>query len=439
MYFMSKHRKTSMGNSIKERLEDIKDWVFDHLKIVMPVVLLICVGITVIIAINANKKAAAEAEAQIADNANIAEASVIQEEMEEIPEAILEEDAYPKVNELISKYYEARTNGDVETIAVLNPFIKETEKIRIQETSKYIETYQDLKVYTKAGIVEDTFLAYVYSKIKFDEYEQAIPGMEAYYVCPDENGNYYINEGEDNKVITDYIKELSLQDDVIELNNKIAVEFNELLEIDDEVNAFLVDVKTRIDESVGEVLAKAEAAETEEQTEEPPEEDIVSEGLEDTEVADAETTNVVKTVRAIDVVNIRSSDSETADKLGKAQIGDEFKLLEEKGNGWSKITYEGKDGYIKSQYLEVESEEEITSEQTAETTNTESTNTPAGDGKTVTVIDNVNVRKSASETGEKLGLVYIGEKLELIMKQADGWTKVKYKNQTAYVKSEYVE
>ena len=210
MYFMSKHRKTSMGNSIKERLEDIKDWVFDHLKIVMPVVLLICVGITVIIAINANKKAAAEAEAQIADNANIAEASVIQEEMEEIPEAILEEDAYPKVNELISKYYEARTNGDVETIAVLNPFIKETEKIRIQETSKYIETYQDLKVYTKAGIVEDTFLAYVYSKIKFDEYEQAIPGMEAYYVCPDENGNYYINEGEDNKVITDYIKELSL-------------------------------------------------------------------------------------------------------------------------------------------------------------------------------------------------------------------------------------
>ena len=436
---MSKHRKTSMGNSIKERLEDIKDWVFDHLKIVMPVVLLICVGITVIIAINANKKAAAEAEAQIADNANIAEASLIQEEMEEIPEAILEEDAYPKVNELISKYYEARTNGDVETIAVLNPFIKETEKIRIQETSKYIETYQDLKVYTKAGIVEDTFLAYVYSKIKFDEYEQAIPGMEAYYVCPDENGNYYINEGEDNKVITDYIKELSLQDDVIELNNKIAVEFNELLEIDDEVNAFLVDVKTRIDESVGEVLAKAEAAETEEQTEEPPEEDIVSEGLEDTEVADAETTNVVKTVRAIDVVNIRSSDSETADKLGKAQIGDEFKLLEEKGNGWSKITYEGKDGYIKSQYLEVESEEEITSEQTAETTNTESTNTPAGDGKTVTVIDNVNVRKSASETGEKLGLVYIGEKLELIMKQADGWTKVKYKNQTAYVKSEYVE
>lgn len=437
---MSRHRKTSMNNSIKDRLEDIKDWVFDHLKIVMPVVLLICVGITVIIAMNANKKAAAEAEAQIADNAKIAEASVMQEEIEKIPESVLEENAYPKVNELISKYYEARTNGDVETLAALNPFMKETEKIRLQETSKYIETYQDLTVYTKAGIVEDTFLAYVYTKIKFDEYEQAIPGMQAYYVCPDENGDYYINEGEDNKMITEYIQELSLQDDVIELNNKIAVEFNELLEIDDEINAFLVDMKNRIDESVGEVLAKAEAAETEQQTEADTEENSAEES-DDTETAAGDTTNVVKTVRATDVVNIRSSDSETADKLGKAQTGDEFTLLEEKGNGWSKITYDGKDGYIKSQYLEVASEEETPSEpvESTENTNTEPSSAPAGDGKTITVIENVNVRKSASETGEKLGLVYIGEKLELVMKQADGWTKVKYKDQTAYVKSEFVE
>ena len=48
-------------------------------------------------------------------------------------------------------------------------------------------------------------------------------------------------------------------------------------------------------------------------------------------------------------------------------------------------------------------------------------------------------RKSASENGEKLGLVYEGEKLELVMKQADGWTRVKYNGQTAFVKSDYVE
>ena len=143
------------------------------------------------------------------------------------------------------------------------------------------------------------------------------------------------------------------------------------------------------------------------------------------------------------MVNVRSSDSETADKLGKAESGEEFTLLEERGNGWSKITFEGKDAFIKSEYLETVSEEvvEDTTDSEAETSNEEtpSQTTPASDGKTVTVIENVNVRKSASETGEKLGLVYVGEKLELIMKQADGWTKVKYKDQTAYVKSDYVE
>ena len=51
----------------------------------------------------------------------------------------------------------------------------------------------------------------------------------------------------------------------------------------------------------------------------------------------------------------------------------------------------------------------------------------------------VNIRKSASETSERLGTIYMGEKLDLVMNQADGWCKVKYQGQTAYVKSEFVE
>ena len=55
------------------------------------------------------------------------------------------------------------------------------------------------------------------------------------------------------------------------------------------------------------------------------------------------------------------------------------------------------------------------------------------------MIESVRVRKSASTDGEVLGTVYAGTELELIMKQADGWTKVKYEGQTAYVKSDYVK
>lgn len=58
---------------------------------------------------------------------------------------------------------------------------------------------------------------------------------------------------------------------------------------------------------------------------------------------------------------------------------------------------------------------------------------------TVTVLENVRIRSGASETSEKLGTAYAGQKLELVMKQADGWTKIKYNGSIAYVKSDYVE
>ena len=59
-------------------------------------------------------------------------------------------------------------------------------------------------------------------------------------------------------------------------------------------------------------------------------------------------TEVNKKAKTTDVVNIRSSDSETADKVGKAQKGDEFVVLEQKINGWSKIKYNDKECYIKT-------------------------------------------------------------------------------------------
>lgn len=447
---MSRHRKSSMNNSIKDRLDDIKDWISDHAKIVMPLILVVCVLFTVLIAVNANKKAAAEEEAQMAESTEVADTMAASaEDAEAVPELPLEENAYPAVNELMSSYYAALAEGNLDTVSSINAFVDDTEKIRIQEMSKYIDSYPQLDVYTKAGPVEDSYLVYVYSKVKFTEYDEMVPGMQAFYVCTDENGNCYINEGEDNSVVTNYIRDISLQDDVVDLNNKVAVEYNELLESDEELNAFLVDLAQRIDVSVGEALAKAEAAQTENETAA-----ADADNSETAEAADTETeqaaeetqTNVTKTVRATDVVNVRSSDSETADKVGKAQIGDEFTLLEEKGNGWSKITFDGKDAFIKTEYLEpveeaaAAAETEQADQDTAQTETNEGTQTAAaGDGTTVTVTENVNVRKTASETGEKLGLVYVGEKLELVMKQADGWTKVKYKGQTAYVKSDYVE
>ena len=49
-------------------------------------------------------------------------------------------------------------------------------------------------------------------------------------------------------------------------------------------------------------------------------------------------------------VNVRESPSETANKLGVAYRGDTFDLIEKSG-GWCKITYNGKEAYVKADFV----------------------------------------------------------------------------------------
>ena len=421
---------------LKEKSIAVKDWIMDNTKIVMPVVLVVCVLITIFVAINANQKEALKKEAEEAAAAIAGQEESASVEGLSTPVYELEENAYPEINNIIKTYYDAQASGDVETIASLNTYLNDIEKIRIQEMSKYIEDYPVLNVYTKPGLAENTYVAYVYSEVKFTDVDQELPGLKTYYIGQDGDGQYFINDGTYDDTVRNYIKEVTLQDDVVDLNNKVVVEYNDLLAEDDELNEYVAYLKEKINDDVGVILAKEETPDAAEEAAEEAEGEAAEEETEEP----GSTDNIVTTVtmvKATDVVNIRTSDSETADKIDEAQIGQEFKLLEQRGNGWSKVEYNGKDAYIKSEYLETVSEETVVDTGSAEA---ESTDADSGTvSGTVTVKENVKVRTSASTTADSLGTAYVGEKLDLIMKQADGWTKVKYKGQTAFVKSDYVE
>ena len=432
---------------LKEKSMAAGDWVMDHTKIVMPIVLVVCVLVTVFFAINANRREKLEKEAEMAaaNVAQEAEADQMQEKATPAPVFELEKNAYPEVNDMLRTYYDAQASGDIEVVSALNTYLNEIEKIRVEELSKYIEEYPVLDVYTKPGLEENTYVAYVYSEVKFNDIDQQLPGMQTYYIGKNENNEFFINDGTYDDSVWNYIKEVTLQDDVVDLNNKVVVEYNEFLASDEELNEFVAYLKEKINEEVGEILAKAEQPEAEEaaQNEAAPaqEEAQAQEGQEEGQ-QDGETTapNVVQMAKATDVVNIRTSDSETADKIDKAQVGQEFKLLEQRGNGWSKGEYNGKEAVIKRDYLEVTSEVSVDVAQAEPENDTPQETASAQESLgTVKVKENVRVRKSASTESESLGTAYVGEKLELLMKQADGWTRVKYNGETGYVKSDYVE
>ncbi|MCM1134704.1 MAG: SH3 domain-containing protein [Clostridium sp.] len=437
-----KHSEQNKKYVWMTKFMSVGEWIMDHSKIVMPLVLIVCVIITIIVAVNANKREALEKEAEQAAMA-VAAGDAENSLDGEIPDVALEENAHPEINDMVRTYYNAQAEGDINTVTALNAYLNEIEIIRVQELSKYIDSYPELNVYTKPGPEENTYVAYVYSEVLFTDADVALPGLQTYYVeINGEDGNF-INGGTYDDKIYDYIKKVTLQDDVVDLNNRVAVEYNEMLAEDEDLNEFIAYLREKINEEVGEKLAEAEAPETEEEN---------AAASEEGETADAAAEQtVLRTVRATDVVNIRSSDSETADKLDKAEVGQEFTLVEQRENGWSKVRYKDRDAFIKSEYLELVSEEIVDAElaennvpaptqkpEKAENTSETSTSKDTVTG-TVEVIESVKIRKSASTDSESLGTAFGGEILEVIMKQADGWTRIKYKGQVAYVKSEYVE
>ncbi len=424
---------------LKAKFDAMRDWFIRYPKIVLSIILVICVGLTIVIAIKANKrKVELEETAVSAENGEGAD-----EALEEIPLVPLEKDAVPGMNEFFETYYKAMMDGDTETMSNLLYYLDITEKLRVAETSKYTES-ASIEVYTKAGPNEGTYIALVYMELKFYDYDKPIPGMSSYYVCTKEDGSFYINaDYEPSESERRYMREVLLQDDVIDLNNKTAVAYNDMLAEDSTLVDFLSGLPKGIEKNVGETLARAEGTEQTDSGEGDAEE--YAQKTDTPDVSGAPTSEtVVAEVKTTDVVNVRTSDSEIADKLGKAAVGDTFKLLEERGNGWSKVEYNGEEAFIKSDYLEPSKTEVRDAAQVTETEGEMTSEEPDDNGTaatsgTVTVKKNVRIRSGASETSDKLATAYEGEKLEVIMKQADGWTKIKYKGKTAYVKSDYVE
>lgn len=414
--------------------------------IVVIAVVLLGIGILLgsLIGSNTGKNKNLQAEAQPAESPETQTETAV-------PDVPLEENANLEVNALMEKYYQAAASGDIDTINSLKDYSDQAELLRIQEKSKYLESYDDINCYTKPGPEADSYVVYVTYYAKFRDIEQKVTGLNTYIVCKKDDGSYYIHDCSEDESMKEYRTNVTKQDDVVDLFNRVQVEYNEAVTQNEELAAFLTELSESLKTAVGDALAEAETAVQTETAEEAAAE----------QPADAGEAQTASRVKATDVVNIRKSDSETADSLGKAQVGEEFALLESRANGWSKIEFDGQEAFIKSEFLEPAEESPAENEPAEDTPNAgdqeaagnsstdNSVSAPgAGDGAssvevpasgTYRLTTTVNIRKSASETADRLGVGYYGDEVEILMKQADGWTKVKFKGETGYIKTDILK
>ena len=401
----------------KEKIHSIGNYIIKHNKVVLPAVVVVAVAITVSVSLSlSNRHKEAQQEAEIASAAS---ETATETATEDVPLVANEEGA---VYTLIATYYNAMATGDEETLRSVCDEISDKDMYRYVELSQYIDYYPTLEIYTKTGPEEGSVIAYVYYKISFVGHEEEVPGYQALYICTNDQGELYIKRGENSEEVNDYIKTVSTQDDVVEFNNKITVEYNELMVEHPEVLQYISELDSQVSIAVGEKLANQVAGET--QVAEAGTEEGSTDG-QDTQTENGEQQEAEEQgpqyVTTTTTVNVRSSDSEQADKLGKVSGGTKLQVLEQRPNGWTKVDYEGKEGYIKTEFLQL-----AESAAGAETIGT------------VTATTNINVRASASETADRLGVLSGGDSAELVGTEGD-WSKIKYNGQIGYVKSEYVQ
>lgn len=402
---------------IKDTWKKVRDFAVRNSKIVFPVIIIIAVTATVTFSLKASSAEPMEEPlASLAGEAAPVSPSPTPETQPQ--EITMERSTDGALYTLIATYYNAYATGDVDTIKSISSYLEDTEEIRIPEMAKYVESYPVIEIYTKPGPRENSYLAYVYFHMTVTGYEDEVPGMDTFYVCTNEDGSLYLNTDE---VVPDdeleYIREVNLQDDVVELNNQTNVECNAIFTNNPDLFYYVQELVADVKKATGEALAAQNGEGNEAQEGANESSEGSSEESQQTETTVPQPTSGTATT----TVNVRASDSERAEKVGKVSGGTEVQIVEQQLNGWTHIIYEGKDGYIKSEFLsvaEVADASQVIGQVTATT--------------------NINVRQSPSQDAAKLGVLTGGDTADLL-ERADGWCKIIYSGQVGYVKEEYVQ
>ncbi len=404
-----------MKMNFSEFLEKAKRFVLSHIKIVIPAVVILAVALIVVVVVNTKGGTpVTDQDPQSVDAQPISTTDVV-EDVPEVIEAPLTENANEQVKALFEAYYGCLSNGDMDTLTTLCDVSETKDLLRFSEYSQYL-AYSIKEIYTQAGPEEGSYIAYVHCGVTFDAYPDIpIPAYDGYFVRQKGDGSYYICQSDLTAEQNEYISTVSSFDEVVNLNNTINAEYNDLVVEHPEILSYISELDAVVNTAVGEKLA---ASNSEGDTTEGGE--TGEGGEEGGEGTGTEPTGPVY-VSTTTKVNVRASDSEKADKLGQVEAGTNLELIEKLSNGWSKVKYGGMEGYIKSEYLSLmESADGVTIIGTVKT------------------VDTVNVRATPSTDGEKLAVLQAGETLSLVSRE-NGWCKIVYGSRIAYVKEDFVE
>lgn len=359
-----------------------------------------------------------------------------------------------EVTNLMNTYYKAYAKGDVKTIKKIAKPISDKEESYIKFFSKYLDKYEDIEVYSKKGLTNDSLLISVSMNIRFKDIKTKAAGLDFFYLRKGKDDKLYIDNVYSNfnsnnsefkmdKKIVKLIKTFEKQDDVQKLQEKVQKKFNAAMLKDEKLNAFLSDELIAATEKwsneYDEKVAKEKGKKTEKKksAKKDKKKDKKSKKKDEKKKSSKKKSSKSKSKKSKKTsvvyskgeVAVYDSASTSGNNLGKLTIGQELKKIKEKGD-FVEIKYEDKKAYVEKKYLsdkKLDNNDVVIVEKLP-------------DGKTVDLTGTVRLREGASENTKIVDLGYAKEPLTLHESYASGWTRVtSMRGITGYVKSEFIE
>lgn len=392
------------------------------------------------------------------DNAGETSIIPIENETDGSAETVIEltEDTDPGINELFTTYFANLAKGDVKALGRI--MVNAPDKDTVAKESEYIEDYQNIKCYSKKGILDDTCVVYVYYEVKFRNIDTLAPSMIREYVCTNEDGTLYINNGEVSGEVASWLEEVHASDSAQKLVNSV----NDALTKAASSDKKLYELIAKLNEGAGNAAASAEEPGTAEQKETGESETTKAETSKaDTSKAEASKTETSKTettkaetskaestakettrtaettaketeykafdkkttMYAQENLNIRKKASADSELMGKLIAGDSITALGTTGK-WTVVSYKGGKAYILSELLGKKKPDLGVSFKDVD--------------ETVEATQNVRMRKQPNANAEVAGMLPGGTSVTRTGYDSN-WSRIVYNGKTVYVATEYLQ
>ena len=353
-----------------------------------------------------------------------------------------------ELDKLINDYYTAFAAGDIDTLKALAVPMCDKEVSYTALYSQYIESFNDIKIYTKQGLTDDSYLVTTEVSLKYVDVDTLVPGLDFFYVEKNEDGKLYINNiygtfNRNNNVyeldpkVSELYELFIRQDDLVTMRNEVQTKYEEALAsdpaLDKLMNTDLHDAIVQWNKDYDEQAAAA--AEAAAQAEQEAAEQAAAEA--EAAAAAEEEANAF-TGKTNAKANVRAEADKDSEKLGSLEAGVSVTIYGEEGDFY-KFDYNGTKAYITKSAITLDSEEGEAEDTTEEEETTTGNVGSFAAGTEITLSSTTNIRSQMDQSSSKVAVAYSGEKVTVVMSYAEGWTKVKYGNKEGYIRTDLLQ